>query len=112
MSDPIKGDYADFSEFCHREDPEPYPKGKNGKFQCPCCLHFTLDEVAGYDICPICFWEDDGTTSEHGFSPNGISLDQGRINYLKFGASKERSVQHVRHPKPEEIPQADDSISE
>lgn len=36
-------------------------------FKCPCCERKTLDEAydpvlgTGYDICPICKWEDDGT---------------------------------------------------
>jgi hypothetical protein len=97
MSDPIQGDYDSFEAFCKREDPV-YPKGENGMYQCPCCHYFTLGEVASYDICPVCFWEDDGTTSEHGFSPNGISLEEGRMNYLKYGASKERDLQYVRPP--------------
>lgn len=102
MSDPVKGDYGTFADFCHRPDPE-YPKGKNGKFQCPCCHHFTLDEVAVYNICPVCFWEDDGTTGEHGFSPNGVSLEEARQNYQKFGADTERNIKHVRPPLTEEI---------
>ena len=102
MSDaPISGDFKDFATFCHREDPV-YPKGKNGKFRCPCCMHFTLGSIAAYDICPICFWEDDGTTSEHGFSPNGISLTEGQENYKKFGASKEHDRQYVRPAEPHE----------
>ncbi len=102
MSDaPFSGDFKSFQDFCHREDPV-YPKAKNGKFRCPVCMHFTLDEVAAYDICPVCFWEDDGTTSEHGFSPNGISLAEGQENYKKFGASKERSLEHVRPPEKHE----------
>jgi hypothetical protein len=27
--------------------------------QCPCCGYYTLDGRGGYDICPVCFWEDD-----------------------------------------------------
>lgn len=96
-NDPISGDFSDFHDFCHRPDPI-YKKGKNGQFQCPCCLFFTLGDVAHYDICPVCFWEDDGTTSEHGFSPNGISLSEGQINYKKFGSSKERDLKYVREP--------------
>lgn len=102
MSDPIQGDFPTFVEFCQRPDPA-YPKGKHGKFQCPCCNHFTLDEVAMYDICSVCFWEDDGTTGEHGFSPNGTSLADARTNYAKCGASTERDIQHVRPPKPDEL---------
>ena len=26
---------------------------------CPCCGYKTLNEKGGYDICPICFWEDE-----------------------------------------------------
>lgn len=100
-NDPISGEFADFHSFCHREDPV-YPKGKNGLFQCPCCKHFTLSGVAQYDICPVCFWEDDGTTSEHGFSPNGVSLTEGQTNYQKFGACEERILKYVREPLPEE----------
>lgn len=32
------------------------------KYPCPCCGYKTLDEIGGYDICPYCDWEDDGTT--------------------------------------------------
>ncbi len=103
MSDPIGGDYGSFEEFCSRPDPE-YPKGKNGKYRCPCCLCYTLDDVACYDICPVCFWEDDGTTGEHGFSPNGgLSLEEGRQNYKQFGASMKRDLQYVRTPEPGEL---------
>src|ERR1700736_2803504 len=27
---------------------------------CPCCGYPMLDGRAGYDICPLCDWEDDG----------------------------------------------------
>ena len=101
MIGPVKGNFVSFTDFCHREDPV-YPKGKNNKFLCPCCGCYTLDEVAVYDICPVCFWEDDGTTGDHIFSPNGISLDEGRANYLKLGVSKERAVQYVRKPRRED----------
>ena len=99
---PIKGSFESFSQFCSRIDPV-YRAGKNGKFECPCCSYFTLDGVAQYDICPVCFWEDDGTTSEHCFSPNGITLDEGRENFKTYGASKERDVKHVRPALPEEM---------
>src|SRR5690349_12959899 len=28
---------------------------------CPCCGRATLDERGGYDICRVCWWEDDGS---------------------------------------------------
>jgi hypothetical protein len=32
------------------------------RYTCQCCGYKTLDEIGGYDICPYCNWEDDGTT--------------------------------------------------
>ena len=31
------------------------------KYKCPCCGFYTFDEKpnGNYDICPVCFWEDD-----------------------------------------------------
>ena len=29
------------------------------KVRCLCCGYRTLDERGGYDICPVCFWEDE-----------------------------------------------------
>lgn len=30
------------------------------RFSCPCCRYLTLTERAGFEICPVCFREDDG----------------------------------------------------
>lgn len=27
---------------------------------CPCCAYETLAEKSGFEICPVCFWENDG----------------------------------------------------
>jgi hypothetical protein len=30
------------------------------RYPCPCCGYLVFEEEPGsYDICPICFWEDD-----------------------------------------------------
>jgi len=57
---------------------------------CPCCGAKTLETRAEYEICRVCWWEDDGQDNKDADiimgGPNyGISLTQGRINYLKFG---------------------------
>ncbi len=50
-------------------------------FPCPCCgfktltERFDLKEGTGYDICPYCGWEDDGTTDIEPYR----SLNRGRI---------------------------------
>ena len=60
-----------------------------GRFLCPCCFMPTLDERASYDICPICFWEDDGQDSEdadiiRGGPNHGYSLSEARSNFAKY----------------------------
>ena len=50
-------------------------------FHCPCCRYKTLteiynvDEGTGYDICPHCNWEDDGTIDINLYS----SVNRGSI---------------------------------
>ena len=33
-----------------------------GKYKCPCCGFYTLKDKADntFQICPVCYWEDDG----------------------------------------------------
>jgi hypothetical protein len=81
--------------------------GKNGLFACPCCGYATLGEVAYYEICEICFWEDDGqdnTDAEINYGgANKVSLAQGRINFLLHGASDLKDIKHVRKPQASDI---------
>ena len=85
---------------------EPPVPGRS--YQCPCCRFWTLSERCGYEICPVCFWEDDGQ-DEHDAEevrggPNGdLSLRRARANYALFGAVEERAREHVRPPRPEEM---------
>ena len=77
--------------------------------RCPCCGCKTLDTRADYDICPVCFWEDDGQDDHDAGGvcggPNGLlSLTAARANYLRLGACEASMVEHVRPPTPEELP--------
>lgn len=77
-------------------------------YKCPCCGYKTLSERGHFEICEVCFWEDDGQ-DEHDSDivregPNGsLSLSQARTNFLSFGACEERFVKNVRKPLPDEI---------
>ena len=77
-----------------------------GLVACPCCGHATLTERAGYEICPVCFWEDDGQDNEDADAcrpgPNRVSLREGRVNFLRFGASVEADCESVRRPTADE----------
>jgi hypothetical protein len=73
---------------------------------CPCCGHSTLGERAGFEICPVCFWEDDGQDDvdahEELGGPNRGTLWEARANFLKFGACEEAARRHVRPPAADE----------
>jgi hypothetical protein len=77
--------------------------------RCPCCGCRTLGARAEYEICPVCFWEDDGQDDPDADAvrggPNGsLSLTAARANYLRCGACAERFVGKVRPPRAKEIP--------
>ena len=60
-----------------------------------------------YDICPVCFWEDDPVAYDDPNEVaccNGVSLVQATENYLAFGACRRDMIKNVRQPKKEEIP--------
>jgi len=92
-----------------KKKPEPEKKHK-----CPCCGYYTIDLDHGYpcyDICPVCFWEDDPeqradeTMAE---SANKVSLLEARKNYQEFGACETHVLKFVRGPKPGELSGNDD----
>ncbi len=74
---------------------------------CPCCNARTLPAGGDFEICPVCYWEDDGQGDEDADEvrggPNGeLSLTAARENYAKFGASDRRFLALVREPLEEE----------
>jgi hypothetical protein len=63
--------------------------GTSLRFDCPCCGYPTLGERDCFDICPICWWEDDnqddGDADRIYGGPNGdYSLTEGRLNFEKY----------------------------
>jgi hypothetical protein len=82
------------------------PEG--GPFVCPCCASLTLPTRGGYELCPVCFWEDDGQDDHDADEVRGLngllSLTQARANYAAFGACDRRFLHHVRSPTPQERP--------
>ncbi|WP_079032275.1 CPCC family cysteine-rich protein [Streptomyces specialis] len=80
-----------------------------GPHPCPCCGFVTLSERGGYEICPVCFWEDDGQDDQDADrvrgGPNGrLSLTQARRNFHAIGACDERHAPLVRDPVTREHP--------
>jgi hypothetical protein len=86
-----------------------YMSASQDRFPCPCCGYLTLDEPANgsYEICPVCFWEDDPIQNVDPTFSGGAnipSLEEARRNFLAFGAVEERLKQFVRAPEPSEMP--------
>ena len=55
-----------------------------------------------YEVCPICFWEDDGIQLRwplYSGGANKPSLVESQQNYAKYGAMEERFVKNVRQPR-------------
>lgn len=79
--------------------------GNQGRYPCPCCGYLVFDEGPGsYDICPICFWEDDLSQLRFAFMAGGanrVSLWDGQRAYEAIGACEGRLVMYVRHPTDE-----------
>lgn len=70
------------------------------KSTCPCCGYRTMDSDGNYDICPICFWEDDPfqKENEYDLGANQIPLIEAQKNYISYGACEKRIVEYVRKP--------------
>lgn len=66
-----------------------------GRFQCPCCDYFTLGARGAFEVCPVCYWEDDGSDMESldvVSGPNHITLRAARSNFERLGAADDASV--------------------
>lgn len=71
------------------------------KFTCPCCGYKALDEQFGWDICPICYWEDDPLQFDEvdlEGGANTVSLRQAQKNFVEFGSCEKNMLGCVRKP--------------
>lgn len=78
-------------------------------YPCPCCDYLTFEEEPSgtFEICPVCYWEDDNVqNNDPGYDggANGVSLNKAKENFAKYGAVKEELIKEVRMPLPEEQP--------
>src|SRR6516164_8839737 len=81
------------------------------KFPCPCCGYLTLNEGPGkYDVCPICYWEDDISQLRFptmGGGANKPSLLEAQKKYAEIGAIEVNFLPHVRKPNAADIRDVD-----
>jgi hypothetical protein len=72
----------------------------NKQYPCPCCGYMSFDEPPGsYDICPICFWEDDASQLRNPYSGGAnIPLVKAQAAYINIKAKREDLISYVREP--------------
>ena len=78
--------------------------------KCICCGYFTLiedKEDIWWDICPVCYWENDivGTELDEYSGANHMTLRQGQDNYRIYFSCDVNMAKYVRPPKKEELPE-------
>ncbi|CAM5233043.1 hypothetical protein GCM10010329_62660 [Streptomyces spiroverticillatus] len=75
-----------------------------GWLPCPACGHRMFGEHGGYEICAVCFWEDDLAQLRWpwGGGANAVCLVEAQRNYQRFGAMEERFLSNVRPPAQDE----------
>ncbi len=84
------------------------PPEKQKTYRCPCCKFKTLYGRGQDEICPVCFWHDDGQDEDEadkvwGGPNRSLSLRQAQANYATIGAFEQRVVQFTRDPDPDEL---------
>jgi len=77
------------------------------KYACPCCGYKTFihESNGSFDICEVCFWEDDPVQlddPDFEGGANSMSLRQSQQNFLEFGACDKNMLSNVRLPTSDE----------
>ena len=71
---------------------------------CPCCGYGTLASRNEFEICEICWWEDDGQDNNNasqvlGGPNSNLSLTRARFNFLKYGIFDPKRVDLRSRPR-------------
>ena len=79
------------------------------RYKCPSCGYLTLHQQppGTFELCPVCFWEDDPVQFENPDFEGGAnrpSLNKARRNFAEFGACDESDIGKVRKPLQSEPP--------
>lgn len=67
----------------------------DGRAQCPCCDYYSLNARGAREVCPVCYWEDDGhdlDSMDESSQANHITLRTARRNFEAIGASDHAAV--------------------
>lgn len=69
---------------------------------CPCCGYRTLPGRGDYDLCPVCWWEDEGVEPWEFSGPNGQTLAHAQHEYLSDERPYRQREGKVRAPRKKE----------
>ena len=72
----------------------------------PVCGNYTLTQRHVFDICPVCFWEDDCFIDDENeySSANVMTLAEARENWQRDGSCSSHDASFCRKPFPSELP--------
>lgn len=78
------------------------------KYRCPCCGFYTYPQrpTNTFQICPVCYWEDDGVQflePDYAGGANTVSLHQAQHSFHTIGASEPVWLPAVRPPRADEL---------
>lgn len=68
---------------------------------CPCCGYRVLAQAGEYEVCAICWWEDDPVQMTSPLLRGGanvVSLAEAQLYFITAGVSDPRFSTHVRAP--------------
>ncbi|WP_229662834.1 CPCC family cysteine-rich protein, partial [Nocardioides phosphati] len=65
---------------------------------CPCCGYKTLPSRGDYHLCPVCWWEDEGTGPWEYSGPNNETLYEAQQAFLADGRVKSLGVVYETNP--------------
>lgn len=96
---------------CYEEYEVIYKLGRlndQKKYPCACCGFLTKSQPYSqtFEICSVCFWEDDCSEDDVDYTggANSLSLRDARQNFKKFKVCSLEFLEHVRPPLPDELP--------
>ena len=81
---------------------------RSANVRCLCCGCRTLTVPGVFELCPVCWWQDDGQDDSDADVVRGtvngeLSLAEARNNFQICGAAHPRFVSHVRKPLESEV---------
>jgi hypothetical protein len=74
---------------------------------CPCCGYHTLGEERQWEVCPVCWWEDDPVQFDDPDFRGGAnvrSLNEAKDLFRSIGVADPKMKGRERPPNPDEIP--------